>query len=98
MRSIPIHVAPPAAVASASKLPAHGLPQAPLKGRGTAWSLAHRFAVDSRERFDDGWGQLDQAVQEEPLSVTTQVLEENVKTILTGNTSPDISFDVSINP
>ena len=98
MRTIPIHVAQPAAFDSAVKLPAHGLPQAPLKGRGTAWSLAHRFAMDSRERFDDGWGQLDQAVQEEALPVATQVLEEKVKTILTGNTSPDISFDLSINP
>ncbi len=98
MRFIPIQAVGSAAVDGTASLPAHGLPQAPRKGRGTAWSLAHRFSVDSRERWDDGWGQLDQAVQDESLPVATQLLEEQVKTILTGNTSPDISFDLSINP
>ena len=98
MRSIPIHAARPATVDATANPPAHGLPHAPLKGRGTAWSLAHRFSVDSRERWDDGWGQLDQAVLQEVVPVATQVLDEHVKTILTGNTSPDISFDLSINP
>ena len=98
MRFIPIQAVGSAAVDGTASLPAHGLPQAPRKGRGTAWSLAHRFSVDSRERWDDGWGQLDQAVQDESLPVATQLLEEQVKTILTGNTSPVISFDLSINP
>ena len=98
MRTIPIHAAQQAAVDPTIPVPVHGLPQAPLKGRGTAWSLAHRFSVHSRERWDDGWGQLDQVVQEEALPVATQLLEEKVKTILTSNNSPDISFDLSINP
>ena len=69
-----------------------------LKGRGTAWALQHRFSRDAREAWDDGWGTLDQAVHEATLPPATQVMEERVKTILTGNDSPDIGFDLSINP
>ncbi|HTP74938.1 MAG TPA: PA0069 family radical SAM protein [Burkholderiaceae bacterium] len=71
---------------------------APLKGRGTAWAIEHRFSVDRRERFDDGWGTLDQEAREEHLRPETQVVEEHVKSILTGNDSADIGFDLSINP
>ena len=70
----------------------------PMKGRGTAWTLAHRFTTDRRESFDDGWGTLEQAAQEEVVPPQTQVIEERVKTILAGNDSPDIGFDLSINP
>ena len=73
-------------------------PAVPVKGRGSAWALQHRFSRDQRDSFDDGWGTLDQAVSEERLPPTTQVLEERVKTILSGNDSPDIGFDLSINP
>ncbi|HOB95243.1 MAG TPA: PA0069 family radical SAM protein [Aquabacterium sp.] len=69
-----------------------------LKGRGTGWALAHRFTREQRQSDDDGWGSLDQAVAEQPLPPATRVLEEQVKTILTGNDSPDIGFDLSINP
>ncbi len=69
-----------------------------LKGRGTAWDLAHRFSTDQREGFDDGWGNLDQAVLEQVLAPATQVLEEQVKSILARNDSPDIGFDLSVNP
>jgi DNA repair photolyase len=71
---------------------------AALKGRGSAWALDHRFSRDQREAADDGWGTLDQAVAEERLPPATTVFEERVKTILTGNDSPDIGFDLSINP
>ena len=71
---------------------------APRKGRGTVWALEHRFASDRREAFDDGWGTLEQAAHEETLAPQTQVLEERVKSILAGNDSPDIGFDLSINP
>ena len=97
MRTIPIQPdhAPQASPTSGLM---HGLPVAPVKGRGTAWSLAHRFSSDSRQPHDDGWGTLDQTVNEQVLPPATQVLEERVKTILTGNDSPDIGFDLSINP
>ena len=71
---------------------------APRKGRGTSWALPHRFSGDQREAVDDGWGTLEQRVQEESLPPATRVIEERVKSILTGNDSPDINFDISINP
>ena len=74
------------------------MPLAALKGRGTPWALAHRFSRDERVVVDDGWGNLEQAVEEAAVPVGTQVLEEKVKTILAGNDSPDIGFDLSINP
>ena len=96
MRTIPIHVARPAP--AAANLLVQGLPQASVKGRGTAWALAHRFSKDERAAYDDGWGTLAQAADEQALPPSTQVLEEQVKTILAGNDSPDIGFDLSINP
>jgi DNA repair photolyase len=74
------------------------VPAGALKGRGTVWALEHRFTSDNRSEFDDGWGTLEQAAQEEQLAPATQVLEENVGRILSGNDSPDIGFDLSINP
>ncbi|MBI5717337.1 MAG: PA0069 family radical SAM protein [Burkholderiales bacterium] len=73
---------------------AHG----PQKGRGTVWAIEHRFTQASHEAFDDGWGTLEQAAREESLGPQTQVREEQVKSILAGNDSPDIGFDLSINP
>jgi DNA repair photolyase len=70
----------------------------PLKGRGTVWAIQHRFDPLLKEAFDDGWGALDQAVQEQPVPVATQIIEEHAKSILAANDSPDISFDLSINP
>jgi DNA repair photolyase len=69
-----------------------------LKGRGTAWAIEHRFTAQSSEGFDDGWGTLDQQAREEVLAPTTQIIEERVKSILSSNDSPDISFDLSVNP
>ena len=68
------------------------------KGRGTVWAIEHRFNERSRAEFDDGWGTLEQAALQEQAAPTTQVLEENVRGILSGNDSPDIGFDLSINP
>ena len=73
-------------------------PTAALKGRGTVWALEHRFTTDSRAEFDDGWGTLQQAAEQEPSAPGTQITEENVRSIQSGNDSPDIGFDLSINP
>ena len=81
--------------ADASSLPG---PAPVLKGRGTAWAIAHRFEKDAREVVDDGWGALDQEAREEHLAPETQVIEENARRILSTNDSPDIDFDVAINP
>jgi DNA repair photolyase len=78
--------------------PAATLMLAPVKGRGTVWAIEHRFAEASREALDDGWGTLQQAAEEESVAPATRVLDEQVRSILTGNDSPDIGFDLSINP
>jgi DNA repair photolyase len=70
----------------------------PIKGRGAVWAIENRFTTQSSESFDDGWGTLDQAAHEEQLPPQTQVIEEHAHTILSSNDSPDISFDLSINP
>jgi DNA repair photolyase len=91
MRTIPVYPVRP--------IPPAGMAQSLLKGRGTAWALEHRFTRDERQPCDDGWGSLDQAVDAQALPPATRsVMEEQVKTILAGNDSPDIGFDLSINP
>jgi DNA repair photolyase len=74
------------------------MPRAAIKGRGTAWAIEHRFTSQHHESFDDGWGTLEQAAQEEQSAPGTQIIEQTVKSILSGNDSPDIPFDLSINP
>jgi len=70
----------------------------PTKGRGTVWAIEHRYARQTGESYDDGWGTLDQEAEEERLGPGTQVIEERVKSILSKNDSPDLDFDLSINP
>jgi DNA repair photolyase len=74
------------------------MPRAAIKGRGTAWAIEHRFTTEHHQSFDDGWGTLEQAAQEEQSTPGTQIIEQTVKSILSGNDSPDIPFDLSINP
>jgi DNA repair photolyase len=71
---------------------------APAKGRGTAWQLPHRYSSVAHEDFDDGWGTLEQQVTAEHAVPPTQVIEETVRSILSSNDSPDVGFDLSINP
>ena len=70
----------------------------PVKGRGTVWAIEHRYASHGGESYDDGWGTLEQQAIEERLPPETTVIEERVKSILSSNDSPDLSFDLSINP
>jgi DNA repair photolyase len=52
-----------------------------------------------RETFDDGWQQPDDESDGEQAPVwKTQIIEEHAKSILTRNASPDIPFNVSLNP
>jgi DNA repair photolyase len=78
-------------------------PPAPRKGRGAVTNLQGRYEVDQREAFDDGWqhaeasgGEGAEEGGEPPLR--TEVFEERAKSILTRNQSPDIPFNVSLNP
>ena len=69
-----------------------------VKGRGTVWAIEHRFSRQHSEAWDDGWGTLDQLAHEVRVAPGTQVIEEHVKSIVSSNDSPDIPFDLSINP
>jgi DNA repair photolyase len=83
---------------SATASPPAALVFVPYKSRGTAWAIEHRFTRDAHESFDDGWGTLEQLAQEERVAPETQIIEEHVKSIFSGNDSPDVAFDLSINP
>ncbi len=63
------------------------------RGRGTRTNVSGRFEAERREEFDDGWETLG-----ELSTFKTTVTLETAKTIISTNTSPDISFDQSINP
>ncbi|QOG08138.1 PA0069 family radical SAM protein [Aureimonas sp. OT7] len=63
------------------------------RGRGAGVNPSGRYEPFSRASFDDGWNSL-----EELPPFKTEVQVERPKTIITRNSSPDISFDRSINP
>jgi hypothetical protein len=76
---------------------------APLKGRkgrGAVTNMQGRYELLQRESFDDGWTPDDDAAEsdEAPTTWKTQIIEEQAKTILTRNSSPDLPFSVSLNP
>src|SRR5246500_4082683 len=63
------------------------------RGRGTASNASGRFEPLARVAFDDGW----QGLEELPAFKTT-VTVDSTRKIIARNSSPDISFDRSINP
>jgi DNA repair photolyase len=67
------------------------------KGRGAVTNLQGRYELQAREEFDDGWTQDENDTDQSPTR-RTSVTEEQAKSILTRNASPDIPFDVSLNP
>ncbi len=70
-----------------------------LKGRGALTNLQGRFEVNTREQVDDGWttsNEID-ATGDRKL-VKTHVTSELAKSILSRNSSPDVPFNVSLNP
>jgi len=64
-----------------------------IKGRGAASNPVGRFESTRAEREDDGWWQEFEA----PRPGTT-VVDEQARSIISRNDSPDIPFDQSINP
>lgn len=66
----------------------------PRKGRGAGVSPDPRFLSESREDFDDGWGE----DEVEPAPLPTTVTPERARSIIATNDSPDIPFEQSINP
>jgi len=63
------------------------------RGRGTLSNASGRFEPIARIAFDDGW----QSLEDLPPFKTTVSIDSTRK-IITRNSSPDISFDRSINP
>jgi len=71
----------------------------PPKGRGASGDLAHRFTRLVREAADDGWARCDpEGDGESPAQVPTHWRWETARSALTRNHSPDIPFDLSLNP
>jgi len=64
------------------------------RGRGALSNKSGRFEPLSTEHFDDGWSDS----SELPERLATEITRETARRIITKNSSPDISFDRSINP
>jgi DNA repair photolyase len=64
-----------------------------FKGRGALSNIAGRFETTTLERSDDGWYQ-----DEVPDSLNETVLPDTARSVITSNDSPDVGFDISINP
>ena len=64
-----------------------------IKGRGAPSNLPGRFESRLRQTEDDGWT----ATEEDGRPLTTVRIEQ-ARSILNRNDSPDIPFDVSLNP
>src|SRR5690349_19712775 len=62
------------------------------RGRGAQSNKGSRFNKESREAFDDGWGNVEDL---KPFETIEHV--ERARSIITRNESPDIGFDRSIN-
>ncbi|RAS12073.1 PA0069 family radical SAM protein [Cupriavidus alkaliphilus] len=93
--------------AQAPQAPAR--PLAARKGRGAVSNLQGRFERDQREAFDDGWGPVPEDTAAAPEAIAgnddvplpplrTEVHFERARSVLTRNASPDVPFDVSLNP
>ncbi len=67
------------------------------RGRGALSNATGRFEKQYAEPFDDGWGE-EGDEDWKPQTLKTETIVERPKTIITYNTSPDISFDRTINP
>ncbi|MFO1196473.1 MAG: PA0069 family radical SAM protein [Burkholderiaceae bacterium] len=65
-----------------------------VKGRGAVGNPAGRFETLLREPVDDGWF----GESGEPAPLETVVTDERARSIVTRNQSPDVPFDLSINP
>ena len=63
------------------------------RGRAATSNRTGRFETQDRTAFDDGWD-----IEEDVSPARTVVSLERPRKVITRNTSPDLSFDRSINP
>ncbi len=71
---------------------------APIKGRGIAEQVMHRFSAQRRDGFsedEDIWWETPEEAQ---AAIRTQVMLEDARSGLSSNDSPDIFFEQSVNP
>jgi DNA repair photolyase len=64
-----------------------------FKGRGASSNVPGRFDSLALEKIDDGWYR-DEIVE----NLTETVLPDRARSVITSNDSPDVGFEVSINP
>jgi len=64
-----------------------------FKGRGASSNVPGRFDALNLEQTDDGWYR-DEIVE----NFTETVLPDRARSVITSNNSPDVGFEVSINP
>ena len=81
-----------------------------LHGRGTGWRIAHRYETSQRQAIDDGWPGEDGGAEDPAASTSastsacaprgprTVVRIERVGRILSRNDSPDVPFELAVNP
>lgn len=78
------------------------IPLQAIRGRGAATAMAHRFERVQREVVDDGWSHEAWAEPggegEESAAQPTRVHLETARSALCANDSPDIFFELSVNP
>jgi len=65
----------------------------PMKGRGALSNPPPRFDARQITAVDDGW-----YMEEEPDSIPTTLEPDQARGVITTNDSPDVGFDLSINP
>ena len=68
-----------------------------FRARGATVRPDGRFESQRREAFDDGWQQ-GQGDGERDDQLATELIIDTAKSVITENKSPDISFELSINP
>jgi DNA repair photolyase len=64
-----------------------------FKGRGATSNLVGRFEKNAVEIINDGWYE-----EDSPTHLDETVSPDSARTVITTNDSPDVGFDVSINP
>ena len=76
------------------------IPLQAIRGRGAATAMAHRFVRDTREVVDDGWGHAPWHAEDEGAApaLATRVHLETARSAICANDSPDIFFELSVNP
>ncbi|WP_407493392.1 PA0069 family radical SAM protein [Pseudooceanicola sp. MF1-13] len=70
----------------------HSIDPAARRGRGAASNQVSRFDSQDRVLENDGWD-----IAEEITQIRTEVRQEQARSLITYNTSPDLPFDRSIN-